>query len=270
MNKIIALLAFLTSVMLYSQTKQEGQRMQTNQDLVSEANKNLEEGNFSRAEAQYRKVIANDPKNTEARYNLGVAYYNLEKNTEAGRRFVQAAETATTKVEKHKVFHNLGNSLMNDKNYSGAVEAYKNALRNNPKDDETRYNLALAKLMLEEHGDEGGDDEDKEDENEEKEEEEKEDGENEEEDDGGGDSGDDEEKGEEGEEEDQRTGEEENDQGEPDEQDEEGQPQPAEGQLSTQQIQSLLEAMNNEEKKVQDKIQAEKQKGAKTKSEKDW
>lgn len=265
MNKIVVLLLFLSTVMLYSQTKQELQRAKDNQDLLSNANTDLAAGDFSEAEAKYRKVIADDPKNTEARYNLGVAYYNKDKNTEAGRRFVQAAEIATTKEQKHKVYHNLGNALMKDKNYRGAVEAYKNALRNNPKDDETRYNLALAKLMLEEQGDEGGGEEENEEEKEEKE-----DGENEEEDEGGGDSGEDEDKGDEGEEEDQRSGNEEPEQGDSDEQEQEGQPQQAEGQLSPQQIQSLLEAMNNEERKVQDKIQADKQKGAKTKSEKDW
>src|SRR5690606_32512448 len=60
----------------------------------------------------------------------------------------KALKSATTKKEKHRILHNLGNALMKQKNYQQAVEAYKNALRNNPYDDETRYNYALAKQML--------------------------------------------------------------------------------------------------------------------------
>ena len=54
-------------------------------------------------------------------------------------------ETATSKAEKHKAFHNIGNILMQKEKCKEAVEAYKNALRNNPTDEETRYNLAVAK-----------------------------------------------------------------------------------------------------------------------------
>ena len=60
-------------------------------------------------------------------------------------------KTAKTATQKHKAFHNLGNVFMKEKNYTEAVEAYKNALRNNPSDDETRYNYALAKKMLKEN-----------------------------------------------------------------------------------------------------------------------
>src|SRR5690606_11862131 len=166
--------------------------------------------------------------------------------------------------EKHKIYHNLGNVFMNEKQYRAAVEAYKNALRNNPKDEETRYNLALAKKMLEEQGDEGGGGED---DQQEENQDEKEEGEDKEEQNQGNQGDDNEDKGDKGEEEQQAPEESEADdkKGE-----NEGQPQPREGKLSPQQVQSLLEAMNNEERKVQEKINAEKQKGVKTKPEKDW
>lgn len=251
--------------LVFSQTKEEKQRAKENQELLSEAQASIEDGDFSKAEANYRKVIARDPKNTEAKYNLGNAYYSKEKNREAGKRYIEAAEAATTKTEKHKIYHNLGNVFMNEKKYREAVEAYKNALRNNPEDDETRYNLALAKKMLEEHGDEGGGGDD-----DQEEEDEKEEGENEEDENQGDEEQDNEDKGDEGEDQEEQKADEENDEGDPKEQEGQGQPQPTEGKLSPQQIQSLLEAMNNEEKKVQDKINAEKQKGVKVKPEKDW
>tara|TARA_B110000285_G_scaffold112900_1_gene128171 strand:+ start:3616 stop:4272 length:657 start_codon:yes stop_codon:yes gene_type:complete len=133
------------------------------QEFLSDASLALQEDAFPIAEADYRKAISLDPSNETGKYNLGTAYYGKNKNTEALNRFKQAASVATTKSEKHRAFHNLGNTLMNEKNYAEAVEAYKNALRNNPTDDESRYNLALAKDMLEKNPpqDDEGDDENK-------------------------------------------------------------------------------------------------------------
>lgn len=270
MRKQFLFITLLVFSFAFSQTKEEIARAKENLVLLSKAQKNIKTGDLASAEANYRRVIASDPKNTEAKYNLANLYYQMGKNTEAQRRYIQAAEMAQTKAEKHKISHNLGNVFMNEKQYRPAVEAYKNALRNNPKDDETRYNLALAKKMLEEHGDDGGDDDNEEEENEEDQEEnEKEEGDNQEEQDQGNEDQDSQEK--EGDDQESDTNkDQEGDSKEPEQGDEEGTPQPKEGRLSPQQIQSLLEAMNNEERKVQEKVNTEKQKGAKTKPEKDW
>jgi len=246
-------------------------------EMLSDANSNMQEDNFVEGEADYRKAIALNPKSETGKYNLGNAYYGKKKNAEAALRFKQAAEIATDKNEKHKAYHNLGNTYMNDKKYTEAVEAYKNALRNNPNDDESRYNLALAKDLLEKNppqDDKGGDDDknkdkDKEDQDKKEEEDKKDKGDE-------GDDGDQKDEKDKGDEkEDKEEGDKDEDKGKPDKpKDEEGekpqQQQPVPGQLSPQQVKSLLEAMNNEEKKVQDKVNAQKEKGAKVKSSKDW
>ena len=241
------------------------------QEFLSDASLALQEDAFPIAEADYRKAISLDPSNETGKYNLGTAYYGKNKNTEALNRFKQAASVATTKSEQHRAFHNLGNTLMNEKNYAEAVEAYKNALRNNPTDDESRYNLALAKDMLEKNPpqDDEGDDENKDKDDKKEEDEENKDGDD-------GDPKEDQEKGED-EKEDKNEGDDEKDKGKPDEPEDqkEGDKKPQEqkpqpGQLSPQQVKSLLEAMNNEEEKVQQKMNAQKQKGAKIKSNKDW
>ncbi|WP_081208361.1 tetratricopeptide repeat protein [Salegentibacter sediminis] len=251
---------------------------------LQEAEDALSENDFAAAEAAYRKAIAKDPGNPTAKYNLGNLYYNKEKPAEAGERLNQAGEIADSKETKHKAFHNLGNSFMRQKKYKEAVKAYKEALRNNPSDEETRYNLALAKKMLEEEQQqqdeqddgEGGDNQDQDQEENQEQQEDQEnqggDGENEQE---SKDQGEEEEKKDEGE---QQEDENEDEGDQEQEQQEEGdqqeqpqaQPQPQQGQLSPEQIKSLLEAMNNEERKVQDKINAEKAKGAKVKTDKDW
>lgn len=260
----------LSSTALNAQdNKEKLKELKEAQEFLSDASLALQEDEFPIAEADFRKAIALNPANETGKYNLGTAYYGKSKNTEALNRFKQAASVAAAKPEKHRAFHNLGNTFMNEKNYTEAVEAYKNALRNNPTDDESRYNLALAKDMLEKNPpqDDKGDDENKD-----KDDKKEDDGENKEGDDG--DPKEDQDKGDE--KEDKKEGEDEKDKGKPDEpKDQEGdkkpqeqQPQP--GQLSPQQVKSLLEAMNNEEEKVQQKMNAQKQKGAKVKSNKDW
>ena len=268
MKKVLIIVCCLLSIGAFAQ-EDENLFLRESQELLSDASLSISKDEFEVGEAKYRKSIALNPINDTGKYNLGNAYYSKEKNIEALKRFQEAAQVATTKTGKHKAFHNFGNSLMNEKMYKEAVEAYKNALRNNPTDDETRYNFALAKKMLEEEEKNGGDDNDKkDDESEDK---------NKDDEKKDGDDGDDEEKKDEGDDkEDENKGDKEDEKENPndskDKKEEEKKPEekPAQGQLSAQQIKSLLEAMNNEEQKVQEKINAKKEKGANIKTEKDW
>ena len=249
---------------------------------LSDGAQAMQKEQFVEGEASYRKAISIEEKKTTGNYNLGNAYYQSNKNDEALSRFAKAATTAATKPERHQAFHNLGNSLMNKKDYAGAVEAYKNALRNNPTDDESRYNLALAKDLLEKNPPQGGgDDDNKDQDQDQKDDQDKQDQKDQEnQDKKDGDDKEDQENEDKGDQEDKdKKGDQEDDKGKPDEpkdpKDEQGkgdqqEQQPTPGKLSPQEVKNLLESMNNEEKKVQDKINAKKQKGVKVKSEKDW
>lgn len=273
-KKIAFFWLLLCWVSSFSQTDKSEQQREVER-YVSQGYKAANDDDFHHAEANYRTAVGKDEKHTVASYNLGTLYYENEKNDEALDRFAQATEVATTKDERHKAYHNLGNALMNQKNYSGAVEAYKNALRNNPNDDETRYNLALAKKMLEENPNEDGGGGDNQDQEDQQQQDQNQEDKGDQEENKDNQEGDQENENNEGDDkEDDNQGDDKEDKGKPDEQNknEENQapPQPKEGQLSPQQIQSLLEAMNNEEKKVQEKLNLEKQKGTPTKSEKDW
>lgn len=279
---VVAILLLMCTATAFGQEKNKEQerRLKEAQGYLNDATSSLEDDDFIGAEADYRKAIALDPTRETGRYNLGNAYYNEKKNSEAMNRFKQAAGTAQTKEEKHRAFHNLGNTFMNAKMYQEAVESYKSALRNDPTDDETRYNLALAKDLLEKNPPQGGDGEDEnQDQNQDQEQEqenENQDSDGQEQEGEDGEQKEDESQGDE--QDDNKEGENENPEGQqkPEEQNknqeeqDKKQPQPQPGQLSPQQIQNLLDAMNNEEKKVQDKINAQKQKGAKVKSNKDW
>jgi len=273
-NFILLSVIFISTVTSVNaqEDKEKLKILKQSQELLSEASFEMKNDNFPLAEAEYREAISLNPKEDTGKYNLGTAYYNKDMNATAMNRFKQATAVADTKTNKHKSFHNLGNTYMNEKKYQEAVESYKNALRNNPKDDETRYNLALAKELLEDQEKNGGGDDNKDDKEDQKDKEKEEENENNKKDGEDGDEKDEKDKGEE--EEDKKEGEDNEDKGKPDEPKEEKEnnqpPPPVPGKLSPQQIKNLLEAMNNEEKKVQDKINAKKQKGAKIKTEKDW
>ena len=283
-NLIIAgLIALFSVVGINAQEKPEKLAKESNK-YIAEAQESLSENDFASAEASYRKAIAKDPSNTTAKYNMGNLYYTKEKTLNAEERLKAALEIAETKEEKHRIYHNLGNSNMQKKNYQGAVDAFKNALRNDPTDEETRYNLALAKKMLEkeQQNQDGNKDQNKQDEeNEDKNQDQQnkdqnqdgEGGEDEKEDQKPKDEGEnekDKKEGDQNEDKQKDKGDEQKKDPEKGDKEKQQQQRPTQGQLSPQQIQSLLEAMNNEEKKVQDKINAEKAKGVKVKSDKDW
>ncbi len=292
MKKYVVIIICFQFGMIFSQEDQLEEAAKEAKQYIAQGNELLtDQGNFPKAEGEYRKAIATNPVSPIAKYNLANAYYGSEKYDEATLRYTEATKaTNATKSEKHKAFHNQGNTYMEQKKYKEAVEAYKNALRNNPKDDETRYNLALAKKMLEQQQQQNDQDQDQKDQNQDqdqkednkdqkdgddKEEKKGDDGDNKDDQKDQGDKGDEEKdqgEDEEGEPKDdqkdkgEQGDEEKDEQGEPKEQ----QPQRPQGQLSPQQVKSLLEAMNNEEKKVQDKINAKKAQGSKVKTEKDW
>ena len=281
MKHIVVILSILTSIFSFSQEENKEQLLALKKanNFVYEGNELIADEDFVSAEMEYRKAISEQATTVAGAYNLGTSYYKSGNLDESLYRLQQATETATSKSEKHKAFHNIGNILMQNKKCKEAVEAYKNALRNNPSDDETRYNLSVAKICAEEQQkqedqnkddkkdqdkkDETKEDQDKKD-NKDKEGENKEDKK---------DEGDQEKKeGEDEKDEDGKPKDEKKDKGKGDEdkKKEQQKPQPQPGQLSPQQIKNLLEAMNNQEQKVQEKMNAEKQKGVKIKTEKDW
>lgn len=242
-------------------------------NLVYKANELVDQDNYIEAEMEYRKAISEAPKKAVGAYNLAHSYYKKGSFDEALFRGQEAAKNAITKDEKHRTYHNIGNILMQNELCKEAVEAFKDALRNNPNDEETRYNYALAKECADQQKDGGGED-DKEDKDKEeekdKEDEQKKEDENKEDQDKK-DEGDKDKK--EGDKEEDEKGKPKDDKkddgkGKDDKKNKNQKPKP--GQMSPQQIKNILEAMQNQEQKVQQKMNAEKQKGAKVKTEKDW
>lgn len=246
--------------------------LQKSNDLIFEGNELVNE-DFVQAEKEYRKAISKLPSNAVGSYNLGNAYYNSGHLDEALLRHIETTKNASSKKEKHAAFHNIGNILMNKELCKEAVEAFKNALRNDPTDDESRYNLALAKECAKNQGGGEGEDEKEEDkkQDENEDEDQKEEGDKNEDQDSDGDDNEEKKEGDDKEDENGKPSDEKDDKQENSPSDKRKKQQQAQpGKLSPQQVKNLLEAMNNQEKKVQEKINAQKTKGVKVRTEKDW
>lgn len=277
MKIYILTIVVLTSCFGFSQD-QDKERIKKEKkatNLVYKANEFVQQDDYINAEMEYRKAISNAPNKAVGAYNLANSYYKKGNYNEALFRTQEAAKNAITKDEKHRAFHNLGNILMMEEKCKEAMEAFKNALRSNPSDEETRYNFALAKECAEQQKDGGGEDNKKDenkDQEKDKEKEEKKEDENKDNKDNK-DEGDKEKK--EGDKEEDDKGKPQDDKkddgkGDKENKDPNQKPKPKPGQMSPQQIKNILEAMQNQEQKVQQKMNAEKQKGAKVRTEKDW
>lgn len=124
----------------------------TEQDYIRSGNKLYADSLFEKAEVEYRKALEIDPASTDALYNLGNALFNQINQTpakagESLEQYKTAAKLETDKERLAQIYHNMGVLLYLGEQYGESVAAYKEAMRNNPHDDETRYNLAKAMYM---------------------------------------------------------------------------------------------------------------------------
>ena len=228
--------------------------------LNEEANKH-----FLDAEVDYKKALQKKQDFLKADFNLGDALYKQGRYDESISKFDEIINKTNNPVIKGSSYHNIGNAHLqkfmkdpqnNEEELEQSIESYKNALRNNPGDNEARYNLEMAKRLKQQQqqqqqqqqkdGDknqEQKDNQDQQDQEQKKKDQEKKEGDKKE-----------------------QQKKEENE----DDKNEEEQQQPKEGEITKEEAERLLEALKNEEEKLQDKLKKKKVKGGKVYIEKDW
>ncbi len=121
---------------------------QTDRQYIRNGNKLFHQQNYAKAEVEYRKAISKNPNNSQAIYNLGNALLMQQKDSAATSLFQKSGKIEKSKIRKAMSYHNIGVICQKHQMYGEAINAYKEALRNNPNDNETRYNLALCKKLL--------------------------------------------------------------------------------------------------------------------------
>ena len=125
--------------------------------LVRKGNRDFAKERYDRSIERYTQALEAAPENFEAAYNLGGALYRTEKYEEAAKMLERiAADSTRTDQERAEAFYNLGNAQFKQEKYPEALESYKNSLRMNPADQEAKYNYAYTKRLLDENKDGGG------------------------------------------------------------------------------------------------------------------
>ena len=207
-------------------------------DLIRKGNRMYNDSVYENAEVNYRKALEINPKSTVAMYNLANTLMQQNKLQEAMEQFASAAKVEKEKPNLAQIYHNMGVIFQSQKDYAKAIEAYKESLRNNPKDDETRYNLALAqKLLKDQQQDQQNQDNQQ---NQQKQEEKQ----------------------------DQQQTQQQNQNN--DQQQEPPQPQKQDNQMSKENAEQLLNSGMQDEKDVQDKVKKQQQVIKGNRLEKDW
>lgn len=138
-TSILLLLLLVNSALAFAQN---------DRTFIRQGNKLYRTQKWAQAETQYRKAISKNAKNTQALYNLGCALMMQQKDSMAMVQYQHAAQEETNVQRRSKSYHNMGVIMQNHREYAKAIECYKMALRCNPQDNETRYNLALCKKLL--------------------------------------------------------------------------------------------------------------------------
>lgn len=209
-------------------------------DVIS-GNRHYKKEKFTEAEIEYRKAIVKNNKSFEANYNLGNALYKQGKFDEAMKQYQAALPfVGSDKKKAAAEFHNMGNSLLSQKKIEESIKAFQLALKNNPADNETRYNLAYAMALLKkqqqnnQNNKNNKDNKNNQDKNK-----------------------------------DQQQNKDQNQDKQQDKENKKPQPQPQEPQMSKENAQQILDALQQDEKDTKEKADKARARGVK-RAEKDW
>ena len=232
---------------------------------IRDGNELYEKQKYDEAEKKYDEALAVKPNLVEGIYNKANVQYQKKDYENAAKQYETAAALSNDPMVKAKAYHNMGNSLLEAKKYKESVEAYKNALRLNPNDTDTKYNLAYAlqKLKQEQQNQQQNKDENKENKDDKNQDQKNMDEQ------GNQDKQNQQQQNQQDKKEEKNQEQQQNQQQEAEKNDEK-KAEPRQAQISKADAEKLLDALKNEEQKVQ--LKRKKHKGQSTtgKVEKDW
>ncbi|WP_372752421.1 tetratricopeptide repeat protein [Labilibaculum sp.] len=261
MNKYIPLFIALLGLITYDATAQKERKFIRNGNDLFEGNE------YENSEVEYRKALDKKINSYEAGFNLGDALYKQKKYDEALKQYQALTVSEQDPKKLGDIYHNIGNTLLMNRKIDESIEAYKESLRHNPNSQETKYNLEYARRMKQKQEEEKKKQDQKQDQNKDQKDQNKKDQDKKDQNKQDQDKKDQDKK-------DQDKKDQENQENKPGDQDKKkGDPEEQESKISQQDANRLLEALENDEKQVQEKVQKAKaaaQKAKKTKITKDW
>jgi len=238
---------------------------QNERKVIRDGVKDYENEEFGEAEVQFRKAENINQESYEAEFNTGAALYGQEKYEETVKQYQSLLDQTDDAGKTAQIWHNIGNSLLEAQQYAPSIEAYKNSLRKNPSDEDTRYNLAYAKQKLNEQQQQNQDqeqnkDQEQQDQDKDKDKDQKQQDKDKDQQDKENDQDQDQDKDQQDKENDQQQ-----DQG-----DNQQDQQPVPREISMEDAERMLKAIQQQEKDVKEKVDKKKAAAAKVKTEKDW
>jgi tetratricopeptide (TPR) repeat protein len=226
---------------------------------MRKGNKSYKRGEYNNAEIAYRHGLEKDTTSFGARFNTADALYKQDRTEDAEKLFQSLTGAGADDVQKAQLFHNLGNAQLKQQKYEESIKSYKQSLRLNPADDETRTNLAYAQLLRQQQQQEQQDNQDKQDKDDQNKDQQNQDNQQNQQD---------------KDQQDKQDNQQQQDQQNQDKQDQQQQQQEEQQQqqkISPQDAQRMIEAMQADEKETQDKVNKEKAKALKRQQiEKNW
>lgn len=209
---------------------------QTDRDYIRRGNRLMRDSVYDKAQVEYQKAIEKDNTNPISHYNLGNALLYQNKAEDAMKEYETAARLEKDKTRLAQIYHNMGVVLQSAKQFDKAVACYRNSLRNDPTNDETRYNYALALFQLKKNQ--------------------------------GGQDNQDQQKDDKGQ--DEKKEQEQQQQQQKQDKKDEQQQQPQQDQMSRENAEQMLNAAMQDEKATQEKIQKAQQKRQQKQLQKQW
>lgn len=264
-KKFILLLATLISVTSFAQKERTYIRQGNEYYALAKADTSkVDTLTYQKAEECYRQAIEKNPNSIEATYDLGNALYKQNKFEDALTQYSILENKELSKDSAATLFHNMGNAYLSSGKFDESIESYKQALKNNPKDKETKYNLAVAQNMKkkqdQQQKQQNKDNKDNKN-NKDKKDQDKENQDKQNKDKKDQDKKNEEQKKKEQEQKDKEKKEQEKKQAEQKDKKDE---------ISKEDAARMLEALQNDEKELQQKLNKKKAKAKKVKVEKDW
>ena len=241
---IISGLIFMLPVLVHGQAERK---------YIRQGNKQFKEEVFDESEILYRKALEKEQQSYSGEFNLGDAMYKQEKFEDAARSFHKLAENQTDPTKLGELYHNLGNSFLKANKLEASIEAYKQSLRNNPADNETRHNLAYAQQMQQQQQDQKDQDQDKQDQDQDQDKQDQNQDQDKQDQDQNQDK------------QDQDQDQQDQNQNQQDQNQDQQQPQ-----ISREDAQRMLQALQQDEQDLQEKLMKQKAQATKVKVLKDW
>ena len=229
---------------------------QAERKFIRQGNKQYKEEVFDESEILYRKALEKEQESYSGEFNLGDALYKQEKYEDAARSFNKLAENQTDPLKLGELYHNLGNALLKANQLEGSIDAYKQALRNNPLDDETRHNLAYAQQMQQQQQEQQQQDQQNQDQNQDQDQDQQDQQQNQDQQDQ--------------DQQEQQQNQDQQDQQQQEQQNQDQQQQQQQPQISREDAQRMLQALQQDEQELQEKLKKQKAQAAKVKVLKDW